>query len=135
MSEEVSDTSGPDATFNLELERRKRQNEGVKLCLRAFHVILLQEATTHNEEVTMKAKEQFHLNYSADQRILFHKTLCESGTSFIESELWGTSSSACSCSLTRKCDVSRRDVCSNDLITPRTGRLMFPNLMLRALPR
>ena len=125
------------ATHLDQTRHRKRQNEGVKLCLRAFHVILLQEATTRNEEVTIKAKEQFHLYYGADQLILFHKTFFESGTSFIESELCGTSSSACSCSctLTRKCDVSRRDVCSKDLITPRTGRLMFPNLMLRALPR
>ena len=83
----------------------------------------------------MKATEQFHLYYGADQRILFHKTFFESGTSFIESELWGTSSSACSRTQTRKCDVSRRDVCPNDLLTPRKGRLMFPNFMLRALPR
>ena len=77
-------------------------------------MILLQEATTHNEEVTMKAKEQFHLYYGADQLILFHKTFVESGTSFIESELRVTSSSACGRTHRRKCDVSRRDVCSND---------------------
>ena len=136
VSEEFSDTiSGPDATFNLELERRKRQNEGVELCLRVFHVILLQEASTHNVEVTTKAKEQFHLFYGADQLILFHKTFFESGTSIIESELRGTSSSACSRTQTRKCVVSRRDVCPNDLLTPRTGSFMFPNLMLHALPR
>ena len=35
-------------------------------------MILLQEASTHNEEVTLKAKEQFHLYYGADQLILFH---------------------------------------------------------------
>ena len=62
----------------------------------------------------MRDKEQFHLYYGADQLILFHKTLCESGSSIIESELRSTSSSACSCTLTRKCDDSRRDVCSND---------------------
>ena len=81
----------------------------------------------------MKAKEQFNLYHGADQLILFHKTFCVSGTSIIESELRGTSSSACSRTYTRKCDVSRRDVCSNDLLTPRSGRLMFPNLLLRAL--
>ena len=91
-------------------------------------MIRLQEATTHNEKVTMKATEQFHFHYGADQLILFHKTLCESGSSIIESELRGTSSSACSRTYTRKCDVSRRDVCSNDLLTPRTRRLMFLNL-------
>ena len=32
-------------------------------------MIRLQEATTHNEEVTMKAKEQFHLHYGADELI------------------------------------------------------------------
>ena len=30
-------------------------------------MILLQEARTHDEEVTMKAKEQFHLDCGADQ--------------------------------------------------------------------
>ena len=39
-------------------------------------MILVQEATTHNEEVTPKAKEQFYLYYGADQLILFHKTFC-----------------------------------------------------------
>ena len=136
VSEEFSDTiSGPDATFNLELELRKRQNEGVELCLRAFHVILQQEATTHNEEVTMKAKEQFHLCCGADQLISAPHNHFESGSSIIESELRRTSSSACSRTHTRKCDVSRRDVCPNDLLTPRTGSFMFPNLMLHALPR
>ena len=38
-------------------------------------MILLQEARTHDEEVTMKAKEQFHLDCGADQLILFHKNL------------------------------------------------------------
>ena len=32
-------------------------------------MIRLQEATTHNEEVTMKATEQFHFHYGADQLI------------------------------------------------------------------
>ena len=51
-------------------------------------MILLQEARTHDEEVTMKAKEQFHLDCGADQLILFHKNLFfESGSSIIESEL------------------------------------------------
>ena len=49
------DTSEPPASLSLasmgnsNSERRKRQNEGVKLRLRAFHVLRLQEATTHNE--------------------------------------------------------------------------------------
>ena len=38
-------------------------------------MILLQEARTHDEEVTMKATEQFHLDCGADQLILFHKNL------------------------------------------------------------
>ena len=50
------ETSGPPASLSLasmsnsNSERRKRQNEGVKLRLRAFHVLRLQEATTHNED-------------------------------------------------------------------------------------
>ena len=98
-------------------------------------MILLQEATTHNEEVTLKAKEQFHFHYGADQLILFHKTFVSQEGQMMERKLRGTSSSACSSTQTRKCDVSRRDVCPNDLLTPRKGRLMFPNLMLHALPR
>ena len=43
-------------------------------------MIRLQEATTHNEKVTVKATEQFHFHYGADQLILFHKNL------FFESE-------------------------------------------------
>ena len=81
----------------------------------------------------MKAKEQFHLYYGADQLILFHKTFVSQEGQMMESKLRSTSSSACGRTHRRKCDVSRRDVCSNDLLTPRSCRLMFPNFLLRAL--
>ena len=58
-------------------------------------MIRLQEATTHNEEVTMKAKEQFHFYYGADQLMLFHKTFVSQEGQIMESKLRSTSSSAC----------------------------------------
>ena len=98
-------------------------------------MILLQEASTHNEEVTMKAKEQFHLYYGADQLILFHKTFLSQEAQSSKANFGARRVRPAARTHARKCDVSRRGVCSNVLLTPRTGRLMFLNLMLRALPR
>ena len=40
--------------------------------MRAFHVIVIQEAGTRHHEIAKTAEQQFHIYQGADQLILFH---------------------------------------------------------------
>ena len=60
----------------------------------SYHTLRLQESESDFDEIAEIAAEQFHINRSADQLILFHEKTFEPGGVTTEGEIPGTSKQA-----------------------------------------